>query len=133
MKMTLRGTFVACVMTAAMALAGCHITAPTQPPPPGAVNATDATANEVLQPIASFAFALTKQVQNGTITFTDNQRKALDALNAAVNTADLAEITYHNNQGSTSTTALTAALAAVQQAFATLQGSMPIATPAIAK
>jgi hypothetical protein len=108
---------------------GCHVNAALPPPPPGAVNATDALANEILQPIAAFASALSKQVQAGTITLTGTQREALDALNAAVNTADAAEIAYHNSGGSTSATALTAALTAVQQSFATLEGQLPMTVP----
>lgn len=111
--------FVAAILC--MSLQGCAHTVTA--PPPGAVNAIDGNANLVLQPIHAFLLSVSTDVQSGKLTLTATQREVLDTANKAANTADAAEIAYHNGGGGDASV-LNAALAAVQSAFAAVQASL---------
>jgi len=102
-------------------LASCHATSPTPPlAPTGAVNSTDAAANLALQPAHAFAASLSASVQSGKLQLTQAQLNTLNALNAALNTADAAEIAYHDAGGGDAST-LNAAVVAVTTAFTNAQ------------
>lgn len=124
------------VLGTVLAFTGCmHNATHTSPATlaPGAADATDANANQTLQTLHAFAAGLSTSIQNGTLSLTATQRSAVDTMNKVLNTADLAEQTYHTCMttgsapvSSTCLTAsgLTAALTAATTTFASTQTSL---------
>ena len=104
-------------------LAGCVHSGMVAPLPAGAVDQTDATANQTLQTIHAFLAKVSADVQSGAIAPSATQRAALDTANKALNTASLAEQAYHSSGGG-SASVLTAALTAAESAFSTVQTSL---------
>lgn len=116
--------FVACV-----SVSGCMHNATAAAPPPlpiGAVDQTDAKANQTLQTIHAFSARVSGDILAGSVRLSSSQRLSLDRLNAGLNTADAAEQAYHAAGGGDAAK-LDAAVAAVQTAFAQTQALM--ATP----
>jgi hypothetical protein len=84
------------------------------PPPPGAINSTDATINEALQPIHAFVASMVSQSNAGTVTLTANQKALLNKLVTDVNAADTLYQAWHAAGGAGSTTQINAAITTAQ-------------------
>jgi hypothetical protein len=104
-------------------LAGCAHPGAVAPLPAGAVDQTDAAANQALQTIHAFLAKVSADVQAGAIAPSPTQRAALDTANKALNAASLAEQAYHSSGGG-SASVLAAALASAESAFSTVQTSL---------
>lgn len=111
------------ITTAVGFLGGCNKT--PAPLPALAADATDAHANEVLQPAHAFAARITAAVQSTDpqvhIELTAQQKSILVNLNKALNVADGLEQAYHANATPAAATQLNAATAKVQTALSSAQ------------
>jgi hypothetical protein len=89
---------VALLILVLLPLAGCrHQIKPPATPvlPAGAVDATDATANEVLQAAHAFASRVTVDALSGKLKLTSREKQAVGQFNVGLNAADAVEIEYH--------------------------------------
>ena len=124
----------ACVALLGLALlpmTGCRVVRAGTPAtaaklPAGAVDGTDAAANEVLQAAHGFTASIIADVQAGKLKLNGPQSDALVALSKSLNVADAAEIAYHRCGGGTacSATVLVSAVAQVEASFGTATVTM---------
>lgn len=116
------------LLTSSLILAiGCvHPVAAPANLPAGAVDWTDANANEALYPIHQFLLRWDTDIAAGKVQLTPSQLDGLNIANKAVNVADLAEKAYHNAGGGDAAI-LNAAVAASEAAYNTIQASLAAA------
>lgn len=90
-------TVLVLLLLCSSALVGCvHQAQPATPPPlpAGAVDQIDATANTTLQTIQAFMIPVIRDIKNGKLQATPQQRSAINTLDDVYNKASFAELAY---------------------------------------